>query len=228
MLAVCFIYNFILKMTAQYDNIIEYSTVTGTVTSSKKFSETDVRVGVSTYNDGTLADVYTSSNSYINHEIWLTTDTGKETSVKLHDGDIPLREGQRVTIICLDNKGISNTIPSVIINHNNGQWYKTMSDARACVALRLCNYQKNINYEMTLKFAGIIFAICIFFSLTIAHDALKKYEPLFFFVSLTLSVTMVSAMVFYRKSKNKQIQEIINDFNSKLHKTMVEVSQQIL
>ncbi len=220
----------------QYDNTIEYCTVTGTVVSSKKFTETNVSIsggGASVSGYGRLTSVTTnpihvSDDSYINHEIWLTTDDGKEKSVKLCGSDIPLREGQKITLIYLMNKGVSDSIPCVLINHNNRKYYKIMSDASACVALRLCSYQESINHEKTVTFTAIIFVISGFFSLTIAYDALKKHGALLFFIPFIISIIVAISIVSHRKSKNNHIQQIIDDFNSKLNTVINEVSQQVL
>ncbi len=214
----------------QYDKTIEYSTVTGTVTSSKKFSETNVSVsgggasvsGFGRFTSVTTNPVYVSDDSYINHEIWLTTDDGKEKSVKICGSDIPLREGQKITLIYLVNKGVSNSVLCVLINHNNRQYYKTISNASACVALRLCDYQKYIDYPKAFG-CGVVAGIFTLFVTVGSID--KDHLP---FIPWIIGLMVFGGMVFYRNSENRRIRTIVNNFSSKLDKAISKISQQIL
>ncbi len=219
-------------MTTLYDKTIEYTTLTGIVTSSKKFTETNVCVsgggatvsGFGNFTSVTTNPVYTSDDSYVNHEIWLAIDNGKEKSVKLYSGDIPLREGQRITVVYIKNKGITDAMPAAIINHNNKKKYKVISSARACVNLKLCKYKKNIDYEKSYIFGGV----CGILTWVTCGASGVVTSDLIYFIPFIGGFVAFGSVVLYRKSKNNQIQEIINDFNSKLDRTIDDIAEYLM
>ena len=76
--------------------------ITGEVMSSNKHSETQVwSSGGGGYvgpQGGQVAAPTVQSRAITNHEFWLKTTDGKEKSIQLSDVDIPLREGQKITL----------------------------------------------------------------------------------------------------------------------------------
>ena len=108
--------------------------ITGEVMSSNKHSETQVwSSGGGGYvgpQGGQVAAPTVQSRAITNHEFWLKTTDGKEKSIQLSDVDIPLREGQKITLICASEKGVDSGKYAVLINHNaEKHWYIRSCDS---------------------------------------------------------------------------------------------------
>jgi hypothetical protein len=109
------------------DKIVEFSYVTGEVLGSEKFSETHVSSSGGRYigggmgaPGGTYVPPTVSSTVSTNHEFWIKTKDGQEKAIKLRDVDIPLRVGQRITII---SAGLgNNAYYTMLVNHNAGDY----------------------------------------------------------------------------------------------------------
>lgn len=107
---------------------IEFWKITGNVIDHNKYSETHVfssggggYVGPS---GGHVSTPQINSTVVTNQELWINTDDGREVNVQFSDRDIPLREGQRVTLIGAKLKGKDTGYYSVLINHNaNQHWF---------------------------------------------------------------------------------------------------------
>ncbi|WKE65318.1 hypothetical protein PVT67_16885 [Gallaecimonas kandeliae] len=116
------------------DKEIVFWSETGEVLSQNKYSETHVSSsgggGHVGRNGGHVRAPKIKSTTVINHEIWIKKDDGKEKNVKLVGQDIPLREGQRVTLISAGVKGENSSYHSVLVNHNaNKHWFINDADS---------------------------------------------------------------------------------------------------
>jgi len=111
---------------------VEFWQVTGEVLGSNKYSET--RVSVSSSGGGghvgrhgghvSAPTVHSTSSAVTNHEFWIRTEDGLEKDIKLRGLDIPLRAGQKITLISLGRKGVGNGWYSILVNHNAGKhWF---------------------------------------------------------------------------------------------------------
>lgn len=82
---------------------VEFSAVSGVVVGPHKHAETHVSGGGgggSTFNgQGSTAPVHITSTVVIKQDFFVRDDKGQETPVQLRGVDIPLAEGQRVTMI---------------------------------------------------------------------------------------------------------------------------------
>lgn len=111
------------------DKTVEFTALIGEVVGSEKFSETHVSSsgggGYVGKHGGHVRPAQITSTSVINHEFWVRTDTGVERDVKLKGRDIPLRAGQRITLISARRKGgAGSSCYSVLVNHSaKKQWF---------------------------------------------------------------------------------------------------------
>lgn len=104
------------------NRIIEFWTITGIVTKSEKRSETYVSGNF----DKKSKDVNVTSDVVIKHEFWLKTPDGKEEEIQLSGYDIPLREGQEVSMLLAFPKGGEYSWYVALINHSAGKFWWTM------------------------------------------------------------------------------------------------------
>lgn len=112
---------------------VEFSILTGEVMSSDKYSETHVHGGggggyVTTgalgHVHGSTSPVRISSTVDRTHEFWLRAGDGTEHAVRLAHHDIPLRAGQKVSLISFRSAGASNGWYSALVNHSAGRhWH---------------------------------------------------------------------------------------------------------
>lgn len=116
---------------------IEFWQLTGEVLGSDKYSETHVSVsssgggGYVGPNGGHVSapKVHSSSSSITNHEFWIKTADGLEKDIKLKGADIPLRAGQKITLISAGRKGKDTGWYSVLVNHSAGKhWFINKAD----------------------------------------------------------------------------------------------------
>lgn len=111
------------------DKSVVFTALVGEVVGSDKHSETHVSSsgggGYVGKHGGHVAAAQINSTVVINHEFWVRDDAGVEHDVKLRGHDIPLRPGQRITLIDAQRKnGSGNSWYSVIVNHSAGKhWF---------------------------------------------------------------------------------------------------------
>lgn len=115
-------------------NNVEFRTVTGEVLGSDKYSETQISSSggggyVSTHG-GHVSAPRIHSSSVTNHEFWIKTEDGLEKDVQLRGVDIPLRPGQKITLISAGRKGAEKAWYSVLVNHSAGRyWFINNADS---------------------------------------------------------------------------------------------------
>jgi hypothetical protein len=113
----------------QHENLeVEFRSTTGEILSQNKFSETHVSSsgggGYVGKHGGHVGAPNVQSESITNHEFWIKTEDGNEKSIQLSGHDIPLREGQKITLISAGVSGKDSRYFSVLINHNaNNHWF---------------------------------------------------------------------------------------------------------
>lgn len=96
------------------DNTFCFSHYSGEILDSQKRTETRVSSQV-----GYSGPIISSTVDTV-HEMWIKQDDGREIAIKAYD-DVPLRVGQRVTVICTELKGAKNYIHSALLNHATGE-----------------------------------------------------------------------------------------------------------
>ena len=117
---------------------VEFWQVTGEVLGTDKYSETHVSVSssggggyVGAYGGHVSAPtVHSTSSTVTNHEFWIKTEDGLEKDIKLRGVDIPLRPGQKITLISAGRKGAGNGWHSILVNHSAGKhWFINNAEA---------------------------------------------------------------------------------------------------
>lgn len=101
---------------------IEFWTETGEVIGTNKHSETHVSSsggGGHLHNgSGYVSAPRVNSKTITNHEFWIRKEDGSETDVKLKGVDIPLREGQTITLVSAGRVDSKKGVYSILVNHS--------------------------------------------------------------------------------------------------------------
>ena len=131
------------------DKVITFSWWTGTVTDSQKRSETHISssggYGYIHNGTGSITSPRIHSTVINKHEIWLKHEDGTESTHKIGGADIPLRVGQKVTLIA----GFPQTETgwNLLLYNYNAQkyWYVLNTD-------EICDY-----YKLTRKWGREVY-----------------------------------------------------------------------
>ncbi|CAN7487299.1 hypothetical protein LJR071_003221 [Pseudomonas sp. LjRoot71] len=110
---------------------LEFWGVTGEVLSSSKNKETQVYStgGGLVGSDGHVTQPQVHSTTITNHEFWIKRENGVEEPIRLRGVDIPLRAGQKITIISARKKSSGIGCMSILVNHTASKhWY--INDAK--------------------------------------------------------------------------------------------------
>jgi hypothetical protein len=91
---------------------------TGVVTAQRKQKETQIHSNVQYH--GNQAVTSTSSSTVDHLELFLVDSTGKESAFNLVDLDIPVRDGNTVSVIWILPEGSKSGPYVQILNHNTG------------------------------------------------------------------------------------------------------------
>lgn len=108
---------------------VEFFAFHGRVIDSDKVSETHVSssggdVWTDANGNAHSTPLTVSSTSVTNHDFWIMTDDGNEKNIKLSGFDVPLRVGQRITMLYAKKEGTDTGWPAALINHNaKKHWY---------------------------------------------------------------------------------------------------------
>lgn len=107
---------------------VEFWQVTGEVLASNKYNETNIsgRGGggyIGQYG-GHIKPITIDSSTTINHEFWIETEYGVEKDIQLRNINIPLRPGQKITLISAARKGSDFGFYGILVNHSAGRhWF---------------------------------------------------------------------------------------------------------
>ena len=100
---------------------IQFWKVSGEVISTQKRSETQVWSsgggGYVSKGTGYVSSPTVKSTVITQHEFWLKTEDGPEIPVKFSGVDIPMCEGQRVTLISAKKSDKDTSLYSILVNH---------------------------------------------------------------------------------------------------------------
>lgn len=97
---------------------VEFYALTGEIVGSSKYSETHIS------SSSGHRTTHIHSNTVTNHEFWLRSDDGVEHDIKFVGIDIPLRPGQKITLISAHGKSPRKDLYSILINHSaQKHWY---------------------------------------------------------------------------------------------------------
>lgn len=124
-----------IKKTNPIEEIVQVWYRTGDVVGSGKRSDTYVSGGGSV-REGT-GSVSISSTVVVQQEFFLREDNGEETPVQISGFDIPIRDGQRVTMIYVARKNVDSGWGGRLVNLNANKFFKTNRPRRLLKLLGL-------------------------------------------------------------------------------------------
>ncbi|AHF01714.1 hypothetical protein THIAE_08035 [Thiomicrospira aerophila AL3] len=182
--------------------VVEFWQVTGEVLGSNKFSETYV----SSSGGGPNYAPSIHSETVTNHEFWIKTEEGLEKDIKLRGIDVPLRVGQKITLVSAGLKGKDNGWYSLLINHSAGKhWF--------------INNGVDLNNKLKLeKYTGIalLWALIIYLGvavytmpMNIANFEITHLEWYLSYANLQMATTAATAYLvlafFWKRSKKVRV-----------------------
>lgn len=124
-------------------NVVFWS-VTGEVLGSNKYSETRISSsggggyvsGSGDHVSGYISAPTIHSRSITNHEFWIRTEDGFEEGIKFRNTDIPLRPGQKITLISA-GRDKSWGWYTILVNHSANRHYFMANAERLNQLLKL-------------------------------------------------------------------------------------------
>ncbi len=167
---------------------IAFRSVTGTVLNSTKLIETHF----SSYDPGI------SSKAVTNHEFWIEKDDGTELSVRLKGIEIPLRQGQKITLISCRKKSKKPDSPwwyTSLINHSEKS-IRTINDAKGLN--KLMNVELVFLSAIIYAIISYVIAVLLAFSLGFMGFSTKESEPLMI-AAITIPFSYLLAKKIIRK-----------------------------
>lgn len=139
---------------------LEFSSYTGEVLDSNKYSETHVYSsgGGGTVNSGSgYVDgptVHSSSSTV--HEFWIKESNGIEKAISVSGYDIPLRAGQKITVIYAGQKGLSQYLWA-LVNHNaQKHWFLSKKGFEYLNRITFLGFLKFVTYPVIIFFLAML------------------------------------------------------------------------
>ncbi|PCC20596.1 hypothetical protein [Halomonas sp. JB37] len=113
---------------------ISFWQLQGEVLDSDRYSRTHVEAhGSAGYGRAPSVRV----NQTTHHDFWIREDDGSERSIQLEDVNVPLRAGQRVTVICASHPDSQRGWLCSLVNHSTGQAHEIIPAKTLQQRLRL-------------------------------------------------------------------------------------------
>ena len=208
---------------------VEFWQVTGEVLASDKYHETHIsgRGGggyIGQYS-GRIKPIAIDSSTVINHEFWIKTKYGVERDIKLHNINIPLRSGQKITLISAARKGADTGLYSILVNHSAGKHWFINSAQDLNKKLQL----EQLTGKSLLIAGGIACGLSFLINENpeIVHDSILYIKNLTGIfdgihwedIAKTIILGIPSAFVIYRLIlKLRRVSELTNKLDNHLEK----------
>lgn len=151
-------------------NRIKFKALTGTVLNSEKRSHTDTYTSTS----GGGGYIY-QGTGYVNaprtttrtvtthtHEFWLAKEDGTEQCIKLTNTDIPLREGQKITMISAFREGDNKSSWIHLVNHSANRYWNILNEkefVQEFIIRSLSTHGGTITFALLVSFFLLIFSM---------------------------------------------------------------------
>lgn len=138
---------------------LKFSVISGEVLGSSKYSKTHVHSsgggGYVGNRGGHVSAPTVYSTTSTNQDIWIRDDQDNEVPIQLSGADIPLREGQRISMILAGYANSDSVYNVALVNHSVGRHWYLISDLDEY--FRLSSLQNPI-YVAILKamFVGLL------------------------------------------------------------------------
>ncbi len=184
------------------DKEIVFWNITGEVISQSKRSETHIYSsggdgyihGSGGYVHGHINAPTIHSNVITKHEFWIKKEDGKEESIQLSGCDIPIREGQKVTLIIAGNRGANDGRYVSLINHTTGKYW-------------FIENSKSLNRNLKIDFINFtsLKSILIFIVAISAGIAL----PLLFLVYIYLVINRYGTISKLNKDLDRHLESLV-------------------
>lgn len=104
---------------------------TGIVLSAERQNQTHISTsgggGFIHNGGGHINPTRVHSTIQTNQQFWIQTSSGKEVVYKFKNSDIPLRAGQKITVVTATVKNASFSYRTMLVNHSSEQYW-TMTD----------------------------------------------------------------------------------------------------
>lgn len=137
---------------------VNLETRTGVVLSTDKRSETQIRShgggGYVSSNGGYVAPARISSKTVELHEFWIEDEAGNEIPVQLSGANLPLRIGQKVSVIGAARPNAQQLFVAAVVNHSSGSTTRVLSNEDLAASLGLTPD----TYAKPLAFIGAVVA----------------------------------------------------------------------
>lgn len=88
-------------------------------------------------------------------DFWIREDDGHERAIQLEDTNIPLRSGQRITVICAQRRDSETGWMCALVNHATGQTHEITSPKVLQQRLRLVRIT-GLSFVLALTVAALI------------------------------------------------------------------------
>src|SRR2546425_3622832 len=163
---------------------VQFSSVTGKVVSSSKRSDTYINTS---YSSGTTSsgDRYSiphvTSNVVVKQEFFLLTEDGREVPIQLSGVDIPVRDGQTVTMIAggvhpdrRDNYWVRMAV------HDTGRYYAVNDDGRRRHKWKLVSTTRWVLTLLSLMFIGTILFFGMIVTAFVGSSSALGFRTLWF------------------------------------------------
>lgn len=79
-------------------------------------------------------------SSITKHDFWIREDDGSEVPIQTVGVDIPLRVGQRISVVAAAPDGEENGHAVALANHSSKQWYQTLSEEQVRSLFRVTTH----------------------------------------------------------------------------------------
>lgn len=93
-------------------------------TRSGRVTDSNKRTSVVSSGSGENLNV----SSITKHDIWIREEDGTEVPIQVAGADIPLRIGQRISVVAAALDGEEDGHAVALVNHSSGQWSRTLSE----------------------------------------------------------------------------------------------------
>lgn len=200
--------------------VVEFEVLTGEVVGSEKYSETHVTSsgggGYVGGGGGYVSAPTVSSSTVINHEFWLRSEGGREVPVRFKGVEIPLRQGQKISLISVGRKGAGDKYYTTLINHQAGRHWSLNDFSSIQQKLKL----ERVTGVSAMIVLAVIWGIVYYTAPEIGvHRRSGDIERAWLDASWGLAFSVVIPFVLYRYySKNKKINKVKDIYESTLKK----------
>lgn len=104
-----------------------FKKITGELFEHNKLTSTDITStgggGVISSGKGVIRDVEITSKLMVTTELWIREDDGIEKSIQFKGDNIPLRNGQKITLIYACKQGSQHSQEAVLVNHATNNYH---------------------------------------------------------------------------------------------------------